>query len=836
MNFCWLLNPAAFVLLSAWCSVELLFFHIRVYVCQHWASILFLFNHFYISGLEQLRRHLSWLFGLCIRRKELRNTTDGYTTVGFKTWNACSMPVTHRFRLRLTLSPLCSPVCLAFFFFFLSAVSGSSVLPALMKPFRNIDLNKSQRITNGNIPFSPWNTSCPSHGIKAPPLSLPNGMIVYWLSWHDPTHFTIWFTRRQQPYKFSTTVRDSPTLYRNLAAAITSAGGEPGSRRYGDMAAFFHWRARHDRLRGYKNRHAFRGSPTHRGRRSPQSQHRRWEQFVDARRTSRREYRSWKQLPGGNAGWANECFQPKPLLRPTHPATRSSKFDFTHPTPASKTAWYKQFVRSPSLVRNPPKVRHLKIASWNVEGLRGSLKYHLILQFMKTHHVDILLLQETHVVQTHTCIKDGFDFFFSGSLSAPHHGVGIVTAPSAHPYVSNFIGHDERIAQIDLHTSGHLTTLFSLYAPSTVPDPEDDLVRKESFWSKLDQIVTSHPKHKRFILAGDLNSRLHSGLDVAQEHIGPHHWGRPQSISDPQRDNAEYLHTFLMSHSCFLPQTFVPFAARKRITYKELTAPSNDLTAPDLQHWSALDYIIAPSSMCSQIFCLGSQSSISFGSRHFPILFRLHARPMTLAPFPSTRDPPLDFTVPHQFGSDLTRLLNKELDIPPPVLSPPSSTVRHIFTDGSCLSYDPPGPDNRAGWAFTVSPPVPCDLGLLQVTSFDIDSFGPFTRVPDHNIPPLPPPSNSTAELLALIEAFDWLVQQDDDSILYSVHTDSQYALGFLQGSSQPTTHHFLVEQLQLYWEAASTLFRVTVGHVPAHTGIPGNERADQLAAKGRSA
>ena len=72
----------------------------------------------------------------------------------------------------------------------------------------------------------------------------------------------------------------------------------------------------------------------------------------------------------------------------------------------------------------------------------------------------------------------------------------------------------------------------------------------------------------------------------------------------------------------------------------------------------------------------------------------------------------------------------------------------------------------------------------------------------------------------------------------HSIFRSHRFAigLGFLQGSSQPTTHHFLVEQLQLYWEAASTLFRVTVDHVPAHTGIPGNERADQLAAKGRSA
>ena len=224
------------------------------------------------------------------------------------------------------------------FFLCLWTPFASALLPALMKPHCSDDLNRLQRILHGNISFSKWNTCNPAQSTRGPPLYLPNGMIVYWLSWHDPTTFSIWFTRRGNPQKLTTKISESPTLYRNLAAAITSVGGEPGSRHQNDMVAFFHWREYHSRVSGYRNRQALRGASTHRGRRSQASTTRRWVSFVDTRRHMRRAYRSWHHLPGGSTTWVNECFQPKPLFRPTHPATRFNKRLYEHPTPSSKTA------------------------------------------------------------------------------------------------------------------------------------------------------------------------------------------------------------------------------------------------------------------------------------------------------------------------------------------------------------------------------------------------------------------------------------------------------------------------------------------------------------------
>ena len=240
------------------------------------------------------------------------------------------MPVTHRFRLRLTLSPLCSPVCLAFVFFFLSAVSGSSVLPALMKPFCNIDLNKSQRITNGNIPFLPLEPPLALlMELRPPPLSLPNGMIVYLavLAWSHSFHHLVYATAAtlqiQAPQSVTPSNFISQPLPRRLpprGVSRAAAGMEIwlrsfiGGRTMTDCAA-----TKIAMLSGVPPLTAVAGPHNP----STADGNSLW--MLAGPRGG--EYRSWKQLPGGNAGWANECFQPKPLLRPTHPATRSSKFD-----------------------------------------------------------------------------------------------------------------------------------------------------------------------------------------------------------------------------------------------------------------------------------------------------------------------------------------------------------------------------------------------------------------------------------------------------------------------------------------------------------------------------
>ena len=95
--------------------------------------------------------------------------------------------------------------------------------------------------------------------------------------------------------------------------------------------------------------------------------------------------------------------------------------------------------------------------------------------------------------------------------------------------------------------------------------------------------------------------------------------------------------------------------------------------------------------------------------------------------------------------------------------------------------------------------------------------------------------SNNTAELQAIAEALLWL--KDTERSLSSC-LDSEYAANATQGASQ--VHKNGAVQIekgkQLYLEEARRRgggFSFT--HVPSHCKIPGNERADELAARGKA-
>ena len=120
-----------------------------------------------------------------------------------------------------------------------------------------------------------------------------------------------------------------------------------------------------------------------------------------------------------------------------------------------------------------------------------------------------------------------------------------------------------------------------------------------------------------------------------------------------------------------------------------------------------------------------------------------------------------------------------------------------LYTDASRL------PDGPTTWA---------------VTSASHDTSG---RLADHT--PI-----TLAEITAVREALRSFEDTPTDAPSVVVHTDSMAAVQILT-SRRPRSYH---QTVQATWDCASRLGRPVVLHwVPSHTGIPGNDRADALAA-----
>jgi ribonuclease HI len=83
--------------------------------------------------------------------------------------------------------------------------------------------------------------------------------------------------------------------------------------------------------------------------------------------------------------------------------------------------------------------------------------------------------------------------------------------------------------------------------------------------------------------------------------------------------------------------------------------------------------------------------------------------------------------------------------------------------------------------------------------------------------------TNNVAELTAILRAVEWLPR---DAAAIVVHTDSQYAIGVLQKGWKPKVNQELVAKAKkVVQERGARLV-----YVPGHSGVPLNERADELA------
>ncbi len=83
--------------------------------------------------------------------------------------------------------------------------------------------------------------------------------------------------------------------------------------------------------------------------------------------------------------------------------------------------------------------------------------------------------------------------------------------------------------------------------------------------------------------------------------------------------------------------------------------------------------------------------------------------------------------------------------------------------------------------------------------------------------------TNNVAELTAILRAVEWLPPQAPGIV---VHTDSQYAIGVIQKGWRPKVNQELVARTKRAVEARGA----RLVYVPGHSGVPLNERADELA------
>ena len=94
-----------------------------------------------------------------------------------------------------------------------------------------------------------------------------------------------------------------------------------------------------------------------------------------------------------------------------------------------------------------------RIATWNIEGMRGDSKIKLVelCLFMKVHGISILCLQETQLFGNEHFMEDGFLVFLSGAVvgsSDTYAGVGFMIAPWAVKAVVGFRAISSRIASL----------------------------------------------------------------------------------------------------------------------------------------------------------------------------------------------------------------------------------------------------------------------------------------------------------------------------------------------------------------------------------------------------
>ncbi len=137
-----------------------------------------------------------------------------------------------------------------------------------------------------------------------------------------------------------------------------------------------------------------------------------------------------------------------------------------------------------------------------------------------------------------------------------------------------------------------------------------------------------------------------------------------------------------------------------------------------------------------------------------------------------------------------------------------------VFCDGACLGNPGPG-----GWGAV--------LGLATGEVVELAGREPHS-------------TNNRMEITAVLEALRFLASREGE---IKIFTDSRYVIkgvtewipgwkrrDWITATGTPVVNRDLWEILWVVWNDVKARVKVSLAYVPGHCGIPGNERADEIA------
>ena len=152
-----------------------------------------------------------------------------------------------------------------------------------------------------------------------------------------------------------------------------------------------------------------------------------------------------------------------------------------------------------------------KIATLNIRGMRADRsKASILKELLTLHHIDILFLQETHIIDINqsNSVFRGFNYKVVNSFGEPHScGVSILVSLSINcEFIHLYHDRAGRIVYIDITLDGHPLRLINIYGPN---NPKE----RRIFINRFEQLLSVN---KPILLGGDFNFVESATLDKKQ--------------------------------------------------------------------------------------------------------------------------------------------------------------------------------------------------------------------------------------------------------------------------------------------------------------------------------